>query len=47
MAAVSFQESTNEMWILMQLDMLQEENDNLVDKVIKYISLSNMFSLYI
>jgi len=29
----------------MQLDMLQEENDNLVDKVIKYISLSNMFSL--
>jgi len=40
MAAVSFQESTNAMWILMQLDMLQEENDNLVEKVIKCFSLS-------
>lgn len=33
------------MLILMQLDMLQEENDNLVEKVIKYNTFNNFFSL--
>lgn len=33
------------MWMSMQLDILQEENDNLHEKVIRYNRLSNLFSL--